>query len=150
MAIDNELEDEQKARRKLEVHQLCERFKCTSLLCVTHRASELCETNHRIAESLPASCEDQPILEEIEALEAFEKKSVLAKFWSSMFSRAYPTSWWTQFSTLVTRNFRVILRDPRLTIARFLQSIVLSVFIGLVFMRLKTTQSVGEAARREE
>ena len=27
MAIDSELEDEQKARRKLEVHQLCERFK---------------------------------------------------------------------------------------------------------------------------
>ena len=30
MAIDSELEDEQKARRKLEVHQLCERFKLTS------------------------------------------------------------------------------------------------------------------------
>ncbi|KAK8827303.1 hypothetical protein WA556_000928 [Blastocystis sp. ATCC 50177/Nand II] len=131
MAIDSELEDEQKARRKLEVHQLCERFK----------ASELCETNCRVAATLPTSCEDQPILQEIEALEAFEQKNVLAKFWGSMFARSYPTSWWTQFSTLVTRNFRVILRDPRLTIARLLQSIVLSVFIGLVFMRLKTTQS---------
>ena len=60
-----------------------------------------------------------------------------------------PTSWWTQFSTLVTRNFRVILRDPRLTIARLLQSIVLSVFIGLVFMRLKTTQSVGAVSQYE-
>ena len=94
-----------------------------------------------MAATLPASCEDQPILQEIEALEAFEQKNVLAKFWGSMFARSYPTSWWTQFSTLVTRNFRVI--------ARLLQSIVLSVFIGLVFMRLKTTQSVGAVSQYE-
>lgn len=149
MAIDSELEDEQKARRKLEVHQLCERFKWASFASVRRRASELCETNCRVAATLPASCEDQPILQEIEALEAFEQKNVLAKFWGSMFARSYPTSWWTQFSTLVTRNFRVILRDPRLTIARLLQSIVLSVFIGLVFMRLKTTQSVGAVSQYE-
>ena len=98
---------------------------------------------------MPSQCENQPILQEIDALEAFEKKNVFAKFWSSMFSRSYPTSWWTQFATLVNRNVRVILRDPRLTIARFFQTVVLSVLIGLVFMRLETSQSVRVERRRE-
>ena len=110
MAIDSELEDEQKARRKLEVHQLCERFKWASFQFIRRRGSELCETNCRVAATLPTSCEDQPILQEIEALEAFEQKNVLAKFWGSMFARSYPTSWWRQFATLLSRSAKVAAR----------------------------------------
>ena len=149
MAIDSELEDEQKARRKLEVHQLCERFKWASFASVRRRASELYARVTERAATLPARCEASGILREIEKDQAFQRRSALFRFWHAMFTRSYPTSWWTQFSTLVTRNFRVILRDPRLTIARLLQSIVLSVFIGLVFMRLKTTQSVGAVSQYE-
>ena len=42
MAIDNELEDEQKAIRIEEVHQLCERFKWVRWRVVTTRGSDLC------------------------------------------------------------------------------------------------------------
>ena len=76
---------------------------------MTRRSSEICRNNDTIADSLPSQCENQPILQ-VDALEAFEKKNAF-----SMFSHSYPTSWWTQFATLVNRNVRVILRDPRLS-----------------------------------
>ena len=67
MAIDNELEDEQKAKRIQEVHTLCEVFK----------NSELNKHNLEIAEQLPLSCDNQPILQEIESIEFFEKHNIL-------------------------------------------------------------------------
>ena len=132
LAIDSELEDRQKALRIQEVHQLCE----------TYKESELCQHNQEIAETIPPSCEHQPILDEIDSIEYFEKRNIVYKFWKSMFGQTYPTSWWVQFKTLVSRSFTVMVRDPRLTIARFSQTIFLSVLIGLVFMQLEYSQTV--------
>lgn len=131
MAIDNELEDEQKAKRIQEVHTLCEVFK----------NSELNKHNLEIAEQLPLSCDNQPILQEIESIEFFEKHNILYKFWKSMFSHKYPTSFWIQLKTLISRSFTVLMRDARLTVARFVQTVFLSTLIGLVFMRLGYSQS---------
>lgn len=107
MAIDNELEDEQKAKRIQEVHTLCETFK----------DSELNKRNMEIAGQLPLSCDNQPILQEIESIEFFEKHNILYKFWKSMFSHNYPTSFWIQLKTLISRSFTVLMRDARLTVA---------------------------------
>ncbi|KAK8793159.1 hypothetical protein WA588_005098 [Blastocystis sp. NMH] len=131
MAIDNELEDEQKAKRIQEVHTLCETFK----------DSELNKRNMEIAGQLPLSCDNQPILQEIESIEFFEKHNILYKFWKSMFSHNYPTSFWIQLKTLISRSFTVLMRDARLTVARFIQTVFLSTLIGLVFMRLSYSQS---------
>lgn len=131
MAIDNELEDEQKAKRIQEVHSLCETFK----------DSELNKRNMEIAGQLPLSCDNQPILQEIESIEFFEKHNILYKFWKSMFSHNYPTSFWIQLKTLISRSFTVLMRDARLTVARFIQTVFLSTLIGLVFMRLSYSQS---------
>ena len=75
MAIDNELEDEQKAARIQEVHQLCETFK----------KSEMNQKNIEIADHIPLSCEDQSIIDEIDSIEFFEKRNIVYKFWKSMF-----------------------------------------------------------------
>lgn len=133
MAIDNELEDEQKAARIQEVHQLCETFK----------KSDLNQQNMEIADHIPLSCEGQSIIDEIDSIEFFEKRNILYKFWKSMFGHSYPTSWWVQFRTLTSRCFTVLMRDSRLTVARLIQTVVLSTLIGLVFMQLSFTQSVS-------
>ena len=132
MAIDNELEDEQKAARIQEVHQLCETFK----------KSEMNQKNIEIADHIPLSCEDQSIIDEIDSIEFFEKRNIVYKFWKSMFGHSYPTSWWVQFRTLTSRCFTVLMRDSRLTGARFIQTVVLSTLIGLVFIQLSFSQSV--------
>ncbi len=132
MAIDNELEDEQKAARIQEVHQLCETFK----------KSEMNQKNIEIADHIPLSCEDQSIIDEIDSIEFFEKRNIVYKFWKSMFGHSYPTSWWVQFRTLTSRCFTVLMRDSRLTVARFIQTVVLSTLIGLVFIQLSFSQSV--------
>lgn len=111
MAIDNELEDEQKARRKREVHQLCERFKCASARRVMCRASALAQRVTALQSTLPPACEDSGILEEIEKDLAFQRQSVLFRFWHAMFARSYPTSWWRQFSTLLSRSAKVTETD---------------------------------------
>ena len=131
-AIDNELEDEQKAARIQEVHQLCETFK----------KSEMNQKNIEIADHIPLSCEDQSIIDEIDSIEFFEKRNIVYKFWKSMFGHSYPTSWWVQFRTLTSRCFTVLMRDSRLTVARFIQTVVLSTLIGLVFIQLSFSQSV--------
>ncbi|KNB46494.1 hypothetical protein JH06_0100 [Blastocystis sp. subtype 4] len=131
MAIDNELEDEQKAARIQEVHQLCETFK----------KSEMNQKNIEIADHIPLSCEDQSIIDEIDSIEFFEKRNIVYKFWKSMFGHSYPTSWWVQFRTLTSRCFTVLMRDSRLTVARFIQTVVLSTLIGLVFIQLSFSQS---------
>ena len=132
MAIDNELEDEQKAARIQEVHQLCETFK----------KSKMNQKNIEIADHIPLSCEDQSIIDEIDSIEFFEKRNIVYKFWKSMFGHSYPTSWWVQFRTLTSRCFTVLMRDSRLTVARFIQTVVLSTLIGLVFIQLSFSQSV--------
>ena len=110
MAIDSELEDEQKAQRKLEVHQLCERFKWASFQFIRRRASELYERVTEQAATLPARCEASGILREIEKDQAFQRRSALFRFWHAMFARAYPTSWWRQFATLLSRSAKVAAR----------------------------------------
>lgn len=69
-----------------------------------------------------------------------------------MFLQKCPTSWWVQFKTLLSRNGRVFLlsptnvqlliRDPSLSVARLFETLVLSVLVGLVFLRLGYGQSV--------
>lgn len=132
LAIDSELDETQKALRIQEVHQLCE----------TYKTSELYQQTQEQAYTIPSICENQPILDEIDSIEYFEKHNIFYKFWKSMFGQTYPTSWWVQFKTLVSRSFTVMVRDPRLTIARFSQTIFLSVLIGLVFMQLGYSQAV--------
>ena len=110
MAIDSELEDEQKARRKLEVHQLCERFKWASFQFIRRRASELYARVTERAATLPAHCEASGILREIEKNQAFQRRSALFRFGHAMFARAYPTSWWRQFATLLSRSAKVAAR----------------------------------------
>lgn len=139
------MDDNQKQHRIHEVHSLCEQFKYVLLgyWVIVNRTSKIAFQNKHIAKELPLNCMEQPILEELESIESFEKKNLCYKFWKSMFGTSYPTSWWTQFKTLISRNIRVMIRDPRLTVARFFQTIVLSVLIGLVFMQLSLEQSVS-------
>ena len=71
------------------------------------RNSSIFQSNQQTSSTIPSYCVDQPILQEIESIESFEKRSILYKFWKSMFASSYPTSWWIQFTTLVSRNIRV-------------------------------------------
>lgn len=108
--------------------------------------------NQSTAHTVPEKCLDQSIVEEIESIESFEKRSILYKFWKTMFLQKCPTSWWVQFKTLLSRNGRVFLlfssylqlliRDPSLSVARLFETLVLSVLVGLVFLRLGYGQSV--------
>ena len=107
MAIDNELEDEQKAIRIEEVHQLCKRFKWVRWRVVTTRGSDLCSRMTQQAAVIPAACQDSAIVQEIEKDIAYQKRSALYRFWNSMFACKCPTSWWRQFTTLLSRSAKV-------------------------------------------
>lgn len=84
---------------------------------------------------------EERIQQQIREIEEFEHHSILYRFWNTMFVCQCPTSWWTQFKTLLSRNMHIIIRDPSLTIARFFETLVLSVLVGLVFLQLGFDQS---------
>ena len=107
MAIDNELEDEQKAMRIEEVHRLCQRFRWAWWRVVTIRDSDLCSRMTQQAAAIPPACQDADIVQEIEKDIAYQKRSVLYRFWYSMFACKCPTSWWRQFTTLLSRSAKV-------------------------------------------
>ena len=91
--------------------------------------------------TVPEDCRDTQTQHRLKEIAEFEKHNVLYRFWFSMFACKCPTSWWTQFTTLLSRNAHILIRDPSLTIARFFETIVLSVFVGLVFLQLGDDQA---------
>jgi len=52
----------------------------------------------------------------------------------------YPSTWLTQFWIIFLRSYQVIRRNTVLTLVRFIQTIVLAVIVGLIFLRLGYTQ----------
>jgi len=56
------------------------------------------------------------------------------------FSR-YKSSWTTQFSVLFVRSFISIMRDKMLTFARLFQTILMSLLVGLIYLRLGRDQT---------
>ncbi|KAL9649908.1 hypothetical protein ABK040_011381 [Willaertia magna] len=52
----------------------------------------------------------------------------------------YGSSWWLQFIVIFWRSFINVMRDRVLTVARFIQSVIFAVLIGLIFLRLGYNQ----------
>ena len=54
---------------------------------------------------------------------------------------SYNSSWLTQFSVLTMRAFVNIVRDRKVTMAKFFQNIIMAVLLGLIFLRMGYAQS---------
>ncbi|EFC47894.1 abc transporter family protein [Naegleria gruberi] len=54
---------------------------------------------------------------------------------------SYNSSWFAQFTVLTMRAFINIIRDKKVTMAKFVQNIVMSLFVGLIFLQLGYEQS---------
>lgn len=108
---------------------------------IRNRDSWINQSNNEEVYKIEELQEEECIQQQIKEIEEFEHHNLLYRFWNTMFVCQCPTSWWTQFKTLLSRNMHIIIRDPSLTIARFFETIVLSVLVGLVFLQLGLDQS---------
>jgi len=52
-----------------------------------------------------------------------------------------PPHWWTKLSLLCARQWKVLLREPRQVIGPIIQCLIYSVFLGLLFLRIKHDQT---------
>lgn len=56
-------------------------------------------------------------------------------------SSRYEASWLQQFKAVFVRSFRTVLREPMVTRVRVIQTIVIAVVLGLIYLQLDVTQT---------
>ncbi|KAI8866913.1 hypothetical protein GQ42DRAFT_165178 [Ramicandelaber brevisporus] len=128
LTLDNST-DEAREESRSRVHTLAEAFANSKYASGLHKAADADTTNNSSAEVVYD--EKQP---------ASSASAGQHQYQPLLKRRQHNSSWIHEFRTLLSRSWLSIIRDPSVTIGAIMQIVVLTIFLGITFYKLGTSQ----------